>query len=168
MHIGSGSYFVTTSADAPPAVTATLVFMTSAMALADWLFSGVLERHPGLQISLSEGQLGWIPYVLERADSIWSKGDVWSPVAGRLPRPPSTYMSQIFGCFYDDQFGLGAREVLGIDQITFETDYPHMDSTWPQTLAAVERFRGQLTPEELEKVLRTNAAKLFGLTLSGG
>jgi predicted TIM-barrel fold metal-dependent hydrolase len=163
MHIGSGSYFVTTSADAPPAVTGTLVFMTSAMGLTDWLFSGVLDRFPHLSISLSEGQLGWIPYVLERADVLWSKGDVWAPASGALPRPPSSYMSQVYACFFDDDFGLGARDVLGIDQITFETDYPHQDSTWPNTVATVEKFRDKLTDEELEKVLRGNAARMLGI-----
>jgi predicted TIM-barrel fold metal-dependent hydrolase len=163
MHIGSGSWFPTTSSDAPPAVTATLVFMPSAMALTDWLFSGVLERFGDLRISLSEGQLGWMPYILERADSLWHKGEVWDPPSGRLPRPPSSYMSQVFGCFYDDQFGVRSRDVIGIDQITFETDYPHMDSTWPNTLQSIEPLRRELTEDELDKVLRANAARMLSL-----
>jgi predicted TIM-barrel fold metal-dependent hydrolase len=163
MHIGSGSWFPTTSPDAPAAVTATLVFLPSAMALADWLFSGVLERFDNLRISLSEGQLGWIPYVLERADTLWRKGDVWNPTSGRLPRAPSSYMSQIFGCFYDDQFGIRARDVIGVDQITFETDYPHMDSTWPDTAQTLEPLRAQLSADELDKVLWRNAARMLHL-----
>jgi predicted TIM-barrel fold metal-dependent hydrolase len=166
MHIGSGSWFPTTSPDAPAAVTATLVFIPSAMAFADWLFSGVLERFANLRISLSEGQLGWMPYVLERADSLWRKGDVWNPPSGRLPRPPSSYMTQIYGCFYDDQFGIGARDVIGVDQITFETDYPHMDSTWPHTAETIEPLRHQLTADELDKVLWRNAARMLGLPIT--
>jgi hypothetical protein len=58
---------------------------------------------------------------------------------------------------------LAARHVIGIDQITFETDYPHQDSTWPHTLDAVRRFADELDDGELHKILRGNAAHLLGL-----
>jgi predicted TIM-barrel fold metal-dependent hydrolase len=167
MHIGSGSTWMTSSADAPPAVTATLVFMTSVMALTDWLFSGVLERHPGLRICFAEGQIGWIPYVLERADALWGK-EIWAPGGDRLPRPPSTYMTQVFGCFYDDRAGLAARDVIGVDQIVFETDYPHQDSTWPRSAEVVQGFADLLDDADLTKVVRGNAQRLLGLSASRG
>jgi predicted TIM-barrel fold metal-dependent hydrolase len=163
MHIGSGSHWLTSSPDAPPAVTTTLVFITSAMALTDWLFSGVLARHPGLRVCFAEGQIGWIPYVLERADNLWRK-EVWATPGGRLPEPPSHYMRQVYACFYDDLAGLGARAAIGVDNITFETDYPHQDSTWPRTVETVRTFAGLLSADELEKVLRGNARALLGFT----
>jgi predicted TIM-barrel fold metal-dependent hydrolase len=137
--------------------------MTTAMSLADWLFSGVLARHPQLRVCFAEGQIGWIPYLVERADKLWEKGDVWAGKDGRLPRPPSTYLRQIYGCVYDDEHGLASRDVVGVDRITFETDYPHQDSTWPDTRAAVARFADQLSDEELRMVLRDNARELLGL-----
>lgn len=161
MHIGSGSHWITSSPDAPPAVTATLVFQTSVMALTDWLFSGALERYPNLRICFAEGQIGWIPYVLERADNLWTK-EIWAIGGQKLRQPPSTYMPQVYGCFYDDTSGLDARHRIGIDQITFETDYPHQDSTWPRTLDAVQKFAPLLSTDELHKVLRGNAAALLG------
>ena len=163
MHIGSGSHWLTSSPDAPPAVTATLVFMTSAMALTDWLFSGVLARHPELRVCFAEGQIGWIPYVLERADKLWQK-EIWAGPTGRLPEPPSHYMRQVYGCFYDDLAGLGARAAIGVDRITFETDYPHQDSTWPHTVDTVRAFADRLDDRELEQILRGNARTLLGLT----
>ena len=162
MHIGSGSHWLTSSPDAPPAVTATLVFMTSAMALTDWLFSGVLARHPDLRVCFAEGQIGWIPYVLERADKLWRK-DIWAGPGGRLPQEPSRYMRQVYGCFYDDLTGLGSRAAIGVDRITFETDYPHQDSTWPATVDTVRSFAGELDDVELEMILRGNARTLLGL-----
>ena len=115
------------------------MFLTSAMALTDWLLSGVLVRYPNLRICFAEGQIGWIPYVLERADSIWAK-EVWA-VQQQLPEPPSRYMRQVYGAFFDDRAGLEARDVIGVDQLTFETDYPHQDSTWPHTLDTVAVVR---------------------------
>lgn len=162
MHIGSGSLFLTSSPDAPPAVTATLDFVTTTMALSDWLFSGVLARHPSLRVCFAEGQIGWIPYVLDRADALWQK-KIWAKGGDRLPEPPSAYMKQIFACFYDDPAGLAARDRIGVSQIAFETDYPHQDSTWPDTRAFVARFADQLDDGELHQILRGNAAKLLGL-----
>lgn len=162
MHIGSGSTFLTSSADAPPAVTASLSFLTTTMAFSDWLFSGVLARHPALRICFAEGQIGWIPYVLERADNLWKK-EIWGTPGNAIPEPPSAYMPQIHVCFYDDLAGLEARERIGVRQISFETDYPHQDSTWPNSRAAIERFADVLDDEELELVVRGNAARLLGL-----
>jgi predicted TIM-barrel fold metal-dependent hydrolase len=71
-------------------------------------------------------------------------------------------MRQVYCCFFDDLTGLAARDVIGIDQITFETDYPHQDSTWPHTLDAVQAFADRLDDSELQKVLRGNAARLLG------
>ena len=161
MHIGSGSHWLTSSPDAPPAVTGVLVFLTSAMALTDWLLSGVLARYPNLRICFAEGQIGWIPYVLERADSIWSK-EVWA-VQQQLPEPPSHYMRQVYGAFFDDRAGLEARDTIGVDQLTFETDYPHQDSTWPHTVDTVRSFADLLDDDELRKVLHGNASELLQL-----
>ena len=56
-----------------------------------------------------------------------------------------------------------ARERIGVRQIAFETDYPHQDSTWPNTRDAIARFEGLLDDEELELVLRGNGARLLGI-----
>ena len=81
MHIGSSSKMPSTSADAPPAVGSTLTYMNAAMSLTDYLMSGVFERFPDLQVAYSEGQIGWIPYVLDRADAVWAenRGGAASP-----------------------------------------------------------------------------------------
>ena len=71
MHIGSSSQMPATSADAPTAVGATLSFGNAMSSLSDFLFSGVLVRHPKLRLAYSEGQIGWMPYILERADDVW-------------------------------------------------------------------------------------------------
>jgi predicted TIM-barrel fold metal-dependent hydrolase len=72
-------------------------------------------------------------------------------------------MRQVYGAFFDDRAGLAARDVIGVDQLTFETDYPHQDSTWPRTLEAVERFAPMLDDDDLHRVLRGNATELLGL-----
>ena len=73
MHIGSSSKMPTTSPDAPFIVSSTLTFSNAMGSMVDYIFSGTLERFPKLTLAYSEGQVGWMPYVMERADKLWEE-----------------------------------------------------------------------------------------------
>ena len=164
MHIGSSSKMPATSADAPVAVAATLSFGNAMASLVDFLFSGVLVRHPGLRLAYSEGQIGWLPYVLERADDVWLEHRAWGGVADIVPEPPSHYLHrQVYGCFFRDRHGLTSLEEIGVDNVTFETDYPHTDSTWPETKQVAEKMFAGLTEDQVYKIARGNAIRMLGL-----
>jgi predicted TIM-barrel fold metal-dependent hydrolase len=164
MHIGSSSKMPVASPDAPPGVAGVLQFNNSMASLADWLYSGVLVRYPKLKLAYSEGQIGWIPYALERADIVWEHHDAWIKAKQRIPEPPSTYYKgRIYGCFTADDHGLKNIDAVGEDNVCFETDYPHTDTTWPDTKPFIEKFREYLTEEQLYKVLRGNAIRMLEL-----
>jgi predicted TIM-barrel fold metal-dependent hydrolase len=165
MHIGSSSKMPSTSPDAPFIISSTLTFQNAMGSLCDYLFSGTLARFPRLTIAYSEGQVGWMPYILERADKLWEERSNNS-FGTWLPEPPSSYIpGRVYGCIFDDRTGLRNRDVVGIDQICFETDYPHADSTFPhskETLAKIAE-ESELSQEELYKLARGNAIKAFKL-----
>jgi len=163
MHIGSSSRMPATSPDAPPSVTATLGFGGAQMSVVDFLWSGLLVRYPRLKLSYAESQLGWMPYILERIDDVWEDNQGWAQTK-HIPEPPSTYFHRnIWGSFFKDQTGIDMRDRIGIDRIAFETDYPHSDSTWPETRDVAARLLHGLTDEEIYKVCRGNAIELFDL-----
>jgi predicted TIM-barrel fold metal-dependent hydrolase len=164
MHIGSSSKLMTTSTDAPMGVKIALTTVNSQMSLTDWLLSAVLARFSRLKIAYSESQIGWMPYLLERIDRIWEASAPFYEINPLLTDPPSSYFAgRVYGCFFEDDFGLDNRNAIGIDQITFESDYPHQDSTWPNTKQYAERAMAQLSDEEIRKIVRDNAIELFGL-----
>jgi predicted TIM-barrel fold metal-dependent hydrolase len=166
MHIGSSSRMPATSADAPVAVAATLSFGNAMGSMSDFLFSGVLVRFPKIKIAYSEGQIGWIPYILERADDVWREHRAWGGVKDIVPEPPSTYYYRnMFGCFFRDAHGLDSLKQVGVDNITFETDYPHTDSTWPDTKAIAEKMMGHLPADAIYKIVRGNAIRMLELKL---
>jgi len=102
--------------------------------------------------------------VLERADTVWEQHDSWLHAKDRIPVPPSTqYYGRIYGCFTDDRHGLRSLEEVGEDNICFETDYPHTDTTWPYSEAYIEKLCVGLTDEVAYKVLRGNAIKMLEL-----
>ncbi len=169
MHIGSSSKMPSTSADAPPLVASALTFGNAMSSMTDFLLSGVLVKFPGLDIVYSEGQIGWIPYILERTDKVWESNRAWGDVGDTVPEPPSTYYNrQVYGCFFEDEHGLtpDALEKVNPDHIMFETDYPHSDSNWPESVETAQRLMGHLDQETVNKLCRGNAIKLLGLDLA--
>jgi predicted TIM-barrel fold metal-dependent hydrolase len=164
MHIGSGTKMPATSPDAPLGVPVTIGFGNCMNSLADWLFSGKLEQFPGLRLSYAESQIGWIPYLLERADDVWKQHRAWVSTGVVLSEPPSTYYyRQVSGCFFRDQHGMDSLDKCGVDNVMFEVDYPHSDSTWPDTRAVAAETMAGLDPEIVFKLVRGNAIALFGL-----
>ena len=165
MHIGSSSQMPATSSDAPPAVAATLSFGNAMSSLSDFLFSGLLVRYPDLKLAYSEGQIGWLPYILERVDDVWREHRAWGGVRDLIPEPPSTYWHrQIYGCFFRDRHGLESLHRIGVDNVTYETDYPHTDSTWPDSMKLFEEQVADLDDETVYKLVRGNAIKMLRLT----
>jgi predicted TIM-barrel fold metal-dependent hydrolase len=164
MHIGSSSKMPAASPDAPPSTSIMLSCNNSMASLADFLFSGVLVRFPTLKLAYSEGQIGWIPYALERADNTWEYHSNWTLAKETIPEPPSTYYrGRIFGCFTNDFHGMASIEAVGEDNVCFETDYPHTDTTWPFAREEAERMTASLTDEQRYKVLRGNAIRMLDL-----
>jgi predicted TIM-barrel fold metal-dependent hydrolase len=169
LHIGSSSTFPITSLDAPRAVSLALTSQGAIHALADWLCSGVLDRFTRLRVALSEGQVGWIPFLLERLDSVWHDRPGYGGIQ-QLSRPPSTYIAdRIYGCVFDDVVGLQLRDRIGTRQIMFETDYPHGDSTWPHSRAVLEKIvsAAGLDEQETYDLARGNAIRCYGLERFG-
>jgi len=164
MHIGSSSKMPSTSPDAPAAVGSSLTHINAELSMTDFLLSGLFERFSNLKVAYSEGQIGWIPHLLHRMDVVWEENRGWGGVADKVPNPPSSYFADhVYGCFFDDPNGLLLIDEIGEDNITYESDYPHSDSTWPRTREIAEKQMAGLTDEQRYKVVRGNAIKLFGL-----
>ncbi|WP_436776525.1 amidohydrolase family protein [Yinghuangia sp. YIM S09857] len=167
MHIGSGTKTPQASPDSPDAVAATIIFGNSVASMADMLFSGVPHRFPELKLLYAEAQIGWIPYLLERIDDVWETHRGWSNAQAACPEPPSTYYRrQMYSCFFKDSVGTEMLHRIGVDNVMFETDYPHQDGTWPHSVKAAEEQFGHLDAESIHKIARGNAIRVFGLPLT--
>jgi len=167
MHVGSSSKMPATGPDAPPAVALTLTFGNAMASLTDWLFSGKLAQFPNLRLAYSEGQIGWLPYVLERADDVWEQHRAWAGVRETVPEPPSTYYYRsVYGCFFRDEHGIASLAEVGEDNITFETDYPHTDSTWPDTKKIASELLAGVDDAAVRKIVRGNAIRMLQLDLT--
>jgi predicted TIM-barrel fold metal-dependent hydrolase len=170
IHIGSSSRMPTTSPDAPPELDLSINCENAINAFCDWLISGVLHRFGSIKLALSEGQVGWMPFFLERMDLVWRDSHMYSQLKDRLPEPPSHYVpGRVYGCIFNDPVGLRNRDLIGMGQIMLETDFPHADSTYPRSreLAEETTARAGLDDHERWQLLRGNAIECFGLQRFG-
>jgi predicted TIM-barrel fold metal-dependent hydrolase len=172
MHIGSSSKFgEPRGSDVPPFVGKSMSFQNSLLCMGDWLASGLLERFKTLKIVLSEGQVGWIPFVAGRFDNEWELKDLWErDLHDRVPNLPSSYIKdRIYGCIFDDLAGLRVRDQIGMSQIMWENDYPHGDTSFPHSRQMAEKLiqAAELSDEEAYALVRGNAIACYGLQRFG-
>lgn len=146
--------------DVPPAVSF-VVYATNLMwSTTDLLLSGQLQKHPGLKFMLSEGGIGWIPYIAERADWVWGRHRHYQPIDFDT-RPSELLRKHFWGCYIDDRFGLKNRHEIGVDRICVEVDYPHSDSMWPNSRKVIAETLLDVPDDEAHRIVELNAREVF-------
>ena len=162
MHFGSGGA-PSTSPDAPFSVAIALYGTNSQFTTVELLFSPVFRKFPGLKVALSEGGIGWMPYILERCDYTWERHRWYQHLELQVP-PSQIFKDHIYGCFIVDETGLEVLDRIGAEQVMWECDYPHSDSNWPNSHKMLgEALRD--TPDHIARMLaEDNARKLFNFT----
>jgi len=174
MHFGSSGYVpgfsfsgmqatpdgLQTLPDAPFAVAITLFSSNLMWSTVDLLFSGALQKHPNLKISLAEGGIGWIPYILERADFVWERHRYYQPIDFDA-RPSDLFRKHMWGCFIDDLHGVENRHTIGVDKMMLEIDFPHSDSNWPNSRKRAAEVLADVPDDEVTQITETNARSLF-------
>ena len=129
--------------------------------LTNVLFSGVLDRFPNLKVITVESGIGWIPYLLETADHEYKSLGVGATEL--KTKPSEAFRRQVYGSFWFESVGIEIRRHIGVDNILYETDFPHPTSTWPDSKKYREECLKDVPADERVKMLRDNAIKLYHL-----
>lgn len=145
-----------------PEFAANLVYEVP-MSLITIIFGGVLERFPDLKLVSTENDIGWMPYFLQKLDHVFEKFGALAEE--KLSMKPSEYAKrQIFATFQDDPIGASNLEYFGASNYMWASDYPHLDSTWPNSRAVIKENFAQVAEETVEKIVYGNVARLYQLT----
>jgi predicted TIM-barrel fold metal-dependent hydrolase len=161
LHIGASGF-----AKMPPGAPmlelgATLFGPMAIEATAEWLWSGWPARYPELKIAMSEGGIGWVGMLIDRLDNIMARsgyGDGWPD---KRNSPSDVLRRNFWFCMIDDPSTVCTRHTIGVENIVFESDYPHGDGTWPDTQHVMHALLGDLPVEEQRMISHENAAKLY-------
>jgi predicted TIM-barrel fold metal-dependent hydrolase len=162
LHFGSGG----APQASPEAMTTNFTVAISLFGLnsmsvtAELLLSPVFHKFPNLKMALSEGGIGWMPYMIERLDYVWERHR-WYNDVNKDVKPSDIFRDHIYGCFISDYAGIFSRNLIGVDNLMFESDYPHSDSNWPHTRKVLEEAMVDVPDEDAQKMVEWNARKLY-------
>jgi len=158
LHVGSAG-FAKTPPGAPTIELGSTLFQAMALqSCAEWLWSGWPARFPELKIAMSEGGIGWVAMLMDRLDNIVDRSGYG---LGWEIRPTDILKRNFWFCTIDDPSTIDTRHRIGVENVLFETDYPHGDSTWPDSQRVIEEAWGHVPDKEIRMMCSENAAKLY-------
>jgi uncharacterized protein len=145
------------------AICSSILYLDNARVMANILLSGLLDRFPTLHFVSVESGIGWIPFLLEALDYQMTEN---APESRRTMKlAPSEYFKRnMHACFWFERRDIGnTLAQVGVDNVMFETDFPHPTCLYPDPLAHGAATLAKLTKEDRYKILSGNAAKLYAL-----
>jgi predicted TIM-barrel fold metal-dependent hydrolase len=161
VHIGSGGSLPPSSPDAPPDVPGVL-FGTYAMTYTvEYLFSQIAVRFPNIKIAISEGGIGWVPALFDRLDHSLKFQKVYGSWINIDLTPAEVLRRNFWFCNLDDYSTMPLIERIGVDHVMLEVDYPHADSSWPDTQERFGPMLAGMDADTVRKVSWENASKLY-------
>jgi len=133
-----------------------------ALSMCDMIFSGVFERHPSLKLAIVEFELAWAPHVLSTMDYTYRERheEAIYRFASDM-RPSDFFHRNVFLSFQEDAVGIRLRDVIGVDQMMWGSDYPHSESTFPRSREVLAEILAGVPEDEQAKIVGGNAARVY-------
>jgi predicted TIM-barrel fold metal-dependent hydrolase len=161
-HLGSSSRSAATSSDAPAGVAMSVSSASTIYTLVDLVWATFWERFPTLKFSLTEGDIGWIPYFLWRSEHIRDRHSGWTKHDfSKTGSPTQIFKDHLLVCFIKETVGPELLHHFNLDNVCWESDYPHSDGTWPNAPEEVIKTLAGCTDEQINKITHLNAMKHY-------
>lgn len=124
--------------------------------------SGVFDRYPKLKFATIEAGAGWVPYALHAMDFGNFAHSFW--VMPKLKYKPSEYyLMHGHSSFETDPIGVELRDRMGVENLLWGNDYPHIEGCWPHSEEQLAIWGKGLNQDEIAKIIGLNSAKLFNI-----
>jgi len=146
-------------------VVATMFSIGNAATLGNWMVSGRLDRHPNLKIGLIESGMGWLPFAVEALEHQFR--EMLPIMRDVLKKQPWDYFRDHFMCtfWFEKIAPKQLLETIGVDNVMFETDFPHPTSLYPGVQEHIVDVLGGYEYEVQKKVLQDNAVRFYNLPI---
>jgi predicted TIM-barrel fold metal-dependent hydrolase len=161
LHVGSSGSVCRPAPDSPPMVLVALFPLNGIMAIVDWIFGKIPIRFPTIKIALSEAGVSWVPTAIERLDRAFGTRDQSLTWLATDPHPVELLHRNFWFASIEDPSAFGMLDLIGEDRVMLETDYPHADSSWPDSQELFRDQLAELSASTVRKVCFENAAALY-------
>ena len=162
-HIGSSSRAPMFSSDAPASVTMSGSSISSAYTLLELIWARFWDDFPELKFSLTEGDIGWIPYFLWRSEHVQNRHSGWTKheFPAGCEGPTDVFRKHIYTCFISDRVGPRLLDWFNPQMVCWESDFPHSDTNWPFAPDDVMRSMGHLDDDTINRITHENAMAAY-------
>ena len=124
------------------------------------IFAGVFDRFPELQLVVAEVDCGWVPYFKEQIDNNYRRLAATSSFT--IADAPSAYVERnVAFTFITDPFGVRNRHEVGVENMLWSSDYPHISADWPNSWRSIQATFSGVPADERAEILAGNAARLY-------
>jgi predicted TIM-barrel fold metal-dependent hydrolase len=128
------------------------------------VLGGVFERNPGLRVVCAEADAGWVPHYMYRMDHAFKRHRNWLTASQDLSKLPSEYFREhVYLTFQDDWVAFQMTHLINPERMLWANDFPHSDSTWPDSQAMLAEHTAHLSDHERTRILGANTAELYGI-----
>ena len=129
--------------------------------IVELIFAGVFDRFPELRVVVAEVDCGWVPYFKEQIDNNYKR---LAPTSGfTIEELPSVYVERnVHFTFITDAFGIRSRNDVGVDNMLWSSDYPHISADWPYSWRSIQAAMSGVPHDERDRMLAGNAVRLYG------
>jgi predicted TIM-barrel fold metal-dependent hydrolase len=138
-----------------------------ALSMCDMIFSGVFERHPRLTMAIVEFELSWATHLLTTMDYTYRERHeeaIYRFKDGR--RPSDVFHRNVVLSFQEDAIGIRLRDVIGVDNMMWGSDYPHSESTFPRSRKILADILAGVPEDEQAKIVGGNTARVYGFDVA--
>jgi predicted TIM-barrel fold metal-dependent hydrolase len=145
-----------------------LAYVPVMYALGVMIFGGVFDRHPKLRIVSAEHDAGWAESMLARMDYRYERDRFWARSADRITSgrlPSQQFREHVFCTFMRDLPAVRNLEQIGLSNVLWGSDYPHEDSTWPESARVLAEHFSGVPAQHARRLARSNAISLYRLPL---
>jgi len=131
-----------------------------------FIWSRVFERFPDLKIVSVEADAGWAPHFITKLNYHYDRRRFWSNLADMQRRPGEYFCENVYLTFQDDIVALKTLDLMNVERLMWANDFPHSDSTWPNSQKLFSEMTTGLTEAQKSAIYRKNVAALYGIKQS--
>lgn len=142
----------------------TVRFLDAPGRMEEFIYGGVLKRHPRLELVFAETDAGWVPCWREQADNRWLRNSPLLRQSRGMVEPPSSYLDRISFTYITDRYAIRNRDLIGVEHLMWSSDYPHGGSDYPLSWRAIEGDFLGVPDHEKHLILAGNAERIFKLS----